>query len=466
MNLSYTGDVGALAGALSSTVIMVPANTATYEFDVGIENNQIAAEGTRTVTVQLLEASLEFDYLVDTDNTAVEISVADDDVASVSFSQIGGTVTEGSTIVFIITKDLIAATETSVNIVFTSTGNFFRTTPITTTRVSFPEGGVAMSTVKIVIPTVDDKNVEADGSLEATIDTTGSPLRLGTTDVRTVTILSDDVPAVISFEEPNYDISEGTTGTITLRADPPPGIKTQIELTTDSATILNSEFSLSTTIITFEPDQNTASFKVSIFNDDIVRSTRKLSLSFELLDDKNSTRGTVSETVISVGNNDVSSASLGVVGVAGNDIRLGEGDNVTLRVTLDFAFDRATSIQIVIAGTATTEDYTVAVEPVMLSAGNTYAERTLEVIDDTLVESDETIILTLEADHNEQIRDGAQLTLTIADNDVPVISFDPVVYTILEGTTRTITLVADQPPVVETRIMLTTGLDTTILDED
>ena len=42
---------------------MVPANTATHEFDVDIEDNQIAAEGTRIVTVQL-EESPELDYLV------------------------------------------------------------------------------------------------------------------------------------------------------------------------------------------------------------------------------------------------------------------------------------------------------------------------------------------------------------------------------------------------------------------
>ena len=57
-----------------------------------------------------------------------------------------------------------------------------------------------------------------------------------------------------------------------------------------------------------------------------------------------------SVTVISVENNDMSSASLEVVGVVGNDIRLEEGDNVTLRVTLDLAFDRATTIQIVTTG--------------------------------------------------------------------------------------------------------------------
>ena len=301
VDLSYTGNVGALTGALSSTVIMVPANTATHEFDVDIEDNQIAAEGTRIVTVQL-EESPELDYLVDTDNSTVKISVEDDDVARVSFSQSTGTVTEGSTIVFIITQDFITDIATSVNITFTPMGDFFKTTPITT-QVDFP-AGIAMSTAKIVIPTVNDADVEADGSLRANIMIIpGSPLRPGDPEVRIVTILNDDVPA-ISFERPGYNIAEDTTGTITLVADQTPVVEARIRLTARSETVSDDEYQLSTTIVVFNPSQSTASFEVSIFDDEIVRSTRELSLSFDPLN-KSATRGTVSQTVISVGNNDV-----------------------------------------------------------------------------------------------------------------------------------------------------------------
>ena len=357
----------------------------------------------------------------------------------------------------------MTAAETPVDIEFEYMGNFFTTTPLTTTtQVSFP-AGVVLSTAKITISTVDDKDIEADGSLVASIDIIpGSPLRPGTPDERIVTILNDDVPAVISFERPGYVIFEDTTDTITLRADPRPGIKTQIELTTDSATILNSEFSLSTTIVVFEPDQSTASFEVSIFDDGIARSTRELSLSINPLDE-NSIPGTVSETVISVVDNDVLNASLEIV--RGN-IRPEEGERVTLRVTLDAVFDRAVTIQIVNSGTATTEDYRISSNMVRLSAGSTFVERTLLVIDDTLVEPDETIIFTLEADNKQIITDDeSSVTLTIADNDVPTIEFEPARYVILEGTTVTITLVADQRPVVRTRIELTTDSETILNSE-
>ena len=403
----------------------------------------------------------------DTDNT-VEIAVVDDDVATVNISSVRDQVTEGNDIEFIITKNLIADTVTSVNIEFTpmGMGNFF-TMLTATTQVDFPADGVVMSTAKIVIPTMDNDDVEVDGSLRAAIDITGSVLRAGMSTERTVTILNNDVPE-IRFELAAYTILEDTTGTITLIADQPPVVEARISLTTLSETILNSQYRLSTTIVVFEPDQSTASFEVSIFDDKVVRSTRELSLSFDSLN--NAIPGAVSETVISVRDNDMSIASLEVMGVVEDDIRLAEGANVTLRVTLDLAFDRETTIQIVIAGdTATTDDYRINDNLVEFPPGSTYAETTLVVIDDGQVELDETIILRLEADNKQIIDDrpGARLTLTIEDNDVPVaISFRENAYTISEGTTTTIILEADPPPVVETQISLTTISETTVSDGD
>ena len=475
VKLRYTGDVGALTGALSSvdtpdisTVITVSANTAVHDFDVMVKDDQIAAEPTRTATI-LLEPGPGY-LVLDTDNSTVKISVEDDDVASVSFSQSEGTVTEGELIELIITQDLITDIATSVNITFTPTGNFFETTPITT-QVDFPAGGVVMSTSRIVIPTVNDTDVEADGSLRANIVIMpGSPLQPGMSAERTVTILNDDVPA-ISFQQGAYTIFEGNIGTITLVADQTPVVEARIRLTTDLITISNEDYQLSTTTIVFEPSQSEASFEVSTSAREGFQVTRELLLSFEL-DTDTATRGAVFETIISVKDNSAPIASLEIVG--GNP-RLEEEDRTrtTLRVTLDRSFEQATTIQIVTTGTATLGqssggdgDYTININRVMLSAGSTYAETTLEVNDDVQVEADETIILTLEADTEQIIDDEptARLALTIKDNDVPAISFEQADYDISEGTTATVTLVADQLPVVEARIRLTT-LSGTVSDD-
>ena len=189
-------------------------------------------------------------------------------------------------------------------------------------------------------------------------------------------------------------------------------------------------------------------------------------MSFDPLD-ANATRGAVSQTVISVRDNNMSIASLEIVE---NDTGLEEEgeDSATLRVTLDRSFDRVTTIQIETTGTATLgDDYRINDNPVEFPPGSTSAETTLVVIDDGLVEPEETIILRLKAS-NEQIIIGneSSATLTIEDNDVPAIRFALAAYTILEGTTGMITLVADQLPVVEALIRLTTLMETTIEDDE
>ena len=101
----------------------------------------------------------------------------------------------------------------------------------------------------------------------------------------------------------DYDIPEGTTGKVTLVTDQPPVVETAIELTTRSGTtVSDADYELSPTTVVFKPGQSTASFVVSIIDDSVVQSDRKLYLSFD--PDKNSTPGEVSVAVITVEDNE------------------------------------------------------------------------------------------------------------------------------------------------------------------
>ena len=68
-------------------------------------------------------------------------------------------------------------------------------------------------------------------------------------------------------------------------------------------TISDNDYTLSTTMITFESNQSTASFEVSIKNDFVFQPDRILSLSINPLDD-NSMPGRDSVAVITVTNDD------------------------------------------------------------------------------------------------------------------------------------------------------------------
>ena len=268
--------------------------------------------------------------------------------------------------------------------------------------------GIGETQTTLNLDIVDDDLVELDETI--ILRAASQDLTLVGASSTTLTIEDNDVPT-ISFQQTEYTIFEGTTGTITLVADQSPVVEIQIRLTTDSVTVLNSEYRLSTTIIVFEPDQRTASFEVSIIDNDVLQATQELRLSI-VQPDNSTTRETISEIMIRVKDDDAPIAGLAIVG---DDIRLEERGSATLLVTLDRSFGQATTILIVTTGTATTADYTITVNPVMLPEGSTSVETTLEVIDNSQPEPDETIILTLKADNELIIDDepGAKLTLII-----------------------------------------------------
>ena len=176
--------------------------------------------------------------------------------------------------------------------------------------------GERQTTLNLVI--VDDDLAEPDEIIILRAVSQDPSKLVGTTST-TLTIEDNDV-LTISFQQADYVIFEGTTGTITLVADPPPLVKIQIRLTTDSVTALSSKYQLSTTIIVFEPGQKTASFEVSIINNDDLQATQEFRLSI-VQPDNSTTRETISEIMIRVKDDDAPIAGLAIVG---DDIRLEE----------------------------------------------------------------------------------------------------------------------------------------------
>ena len=210
VNLLYTMDVGALDGTLSSVLtpnrprmVTVPVGTTTHMFTIPVIDDDIFAEGTRTAMIELA-AVVAGDGYTRSVNRTVSLGIKDDDVATVSFSQSAGTITEGEEIEWIITQNLAADTNTVVNIDFGYNGNFF--TPeqraVTNTQVVFPVG-IAMNTHTETIRTTVDTDFDQDGSWNATIrpnsgDVGGGVLEAVTPSVRSVTILDDDVTVGIT----------------------------------------------------------------------------------------------------------------------------------------------------------------------------------------------------------------------------------------------------------------------------
>ena len=363
---------------LSPAIVIFEPGQSTASFEVKIFDDDVV-RSTR-------ELRLSFDPLNNsaTRGTVSEtvISIGNNDVPAISFERDEYDISEGTVSTITLVADQPPVVETRIRLTAirseTVANNEYRLSPVI---VVFEPG---QSTASFEVKIFNDDVVRSTRELRLSFDPLNNSATRGTVSETVISIGNNDVP-IISFEQDEYIIFEGTTDTVTLVADQLPVVEARIKLTILSGTVEDDKYRLSTTIIVFNPDQSEASFEVSIIDDNNLEARRELRLSIDPLNNS-TTRGTVSETVIRVNDSMAPIASLELVE---GDVRLEEGESATLRVKLDRTFEQDTSIRIVTAGTATTADYTIAVNRVMLSAGSTYKETTLLAEIDDALEPDE-----------------------------------------------------------------------------
>jgi hypothetical protein len=96
-----------------------------------------------------------------------------------------------------------------------------------------------------------------------------------------------------------------------------------------------------------------------------------------------------------------------------------------VQATLSAASTQAVTVPITYSGTATSgTDYTNAVTSITIAAGQTTGRATFAVVGDTMVESNETVILTMGAPTNATLGTNRVFTHTITNDDVPTAGND------------------------------------------
>lgn len=91
---------------------------------------------------------------------------------------------------------------------------------------------------------------------------------------------------------------------------------------------------------------------------------------------------------------------------------------VTLTAQLSGASSTSTSASINLTGTATnTTDYSISPTSISIAAGSTSQSVTITIVDDAVVESTETIILTLASPSGASLGTTTANTITVGDND-------------------------------------------------
>ncbi|MGD1700197.1 Calx-beta domain-containing protein, partial [Dapis sp. BLCC M229] len=338
---------------------------------------------------------------------AFEITLPAISIDDVTVSEADGTAT------FTLSLDQTSSQDIAVDYITTDNT---ATTPEDYTGISNTTTIVAgQTTASITVDITDDTIDELDETFNIDLS---NPVNATIADDQGIgTIVDNDQPSV-TIADVTVDEDAGTA-TFTLTLDQP-GAEDIISVdytTTDQTATVPDDYTATSGTVSFASGiETTATITVDIIDDTIdeIDETFLVSLS-------NPTNLSIAdpEATATITDNDQPSITI-------DDITVDEsGGTATFALTLD----QVSSQDITLDYNTTDDtainpdDYTAISDSLTITAGETTATVTVDIVDDNLVEDAETFNLNLSNAVNATISDN-QATATITDNDQPSITID------------------------------------------
>ncbi|MCE5228214.1 hypothetical protein LLG95_01275, partial [bacterium] len=272
---------------------------------------------------------------------------------------------------------------------------------------------------QIDLTILEDTAIEPDETVVLTL-TGATNANLGDRSVHTLTIVDDDCPAV-SFLAPTATAQE-SSGTVncTLALSDPISKSVTVQYSVGgNATGSGVDFDSLSGIATFAPNETQKSIPVHIIDDTAVELDETIVLT--LTGAVNATPlGTTQHTLV-IQDNDPP-----IVGFSSAASSVGEGGGTArVAVTLSARTNRTVTVTYSTGGTAQGGgvDFTTPGGTVVFNPTETTRYIDLPIIDDGEIEPAETVVLTLTGAAGGVIGTPSQHTLTIDDNDTPVVVF-------------------------------------------
>jgi CARDB/Calx-beta domain/Bacterial pre-peptidase C-terminal domain/RTX calcium-binding nonapeptide repeat (4 copies) len=291
--------------------------------------------------------------------------------------------------------------------------------------VTFADGEV---TKTVSIPVIDDTLIEPSETLTLSLSSNEVATVLGTQSTALLTVFDNDVQ--LAFERATYTVNEDGTSTIAikvLRTGKITGeVGTTIVLTNGTAS--DADYINTSINVVFAAGEVEKVVTVPIINDTLIETDETINLS--LTNPTNgATLGTQSTAVLTVIDNDSQLAFERATYTVNED-----GTNaIAIKVLRTGKTTGEVGATIVLSnGTASNTDYINTPINVVFAAGEVEKIVTVPIVNDTLIEADETINLSLTSPTNGATL-GIQSTavLTVVDNDVQL-AFERANYTVNE----------------------------------
>jgi hypothetical protein len=396
------------AGSDTATVIINPIDDS-------------ISEVTENVTLSL---ATNTNYLLGTSKSAT-VTIADNDRPTVtvtaSDANAGETLT-GQTanpgrFTFTRTGDLTSAL--TANYIMGGTATNGTDYNGLTGTVTFAAGS---STATVNLTPIDDTLFEGNETAILTL-AANSNYAIGANNTATVTIADNDKPT-ITIAATDANATETLTGqpvnpgSYTITRTGATNLPLTVYYTVSGTATNGTDYNNLTGTVTFAAGSSTAVINLNVLDDTLIENNETVILT--LAANSNYAIGANNTATVTIADNDL----LPTITIAATDANAAEtltGQTANpgqFTITRTGSTANALTVNYTVRGTATNGvDYNNLSGTVTFAAGSSTAVINLNVLDDNLVEGNETVILTLAANSNYAIGANNTATVTIADND-------------------------------------------------
>jgi hypothetical protein len=276
---------------------------------------------------------------------------------------------------------------------------------------------IGEATTVVTITPVDDLNVEGDETVILTL-VADAAYTIGDDDEATVTIVDNDVLPTVEVAASDATATEAgpTTGAYTLTRTGDLTNTLAVDYTVTGTATSGSDYVALSGTATFAAASATAVVTVTPVDDVLVEGDETVILTLDA--DAAYTIGVDNQATVTIADNDV--AALPTVAVTATDDTATEEGTTTGAFTITRTGDVTgmLTVNYTVSGTATPNtDYLSLTGTVTFAAGAASATLLISPIDDAIVEGNETVILTLDANAAYTLGAATQATVTIVDND-------------------------------------------------
>ncbi|HEX6288526.1 MAG TPA: Calx-beta domain-containing protein, partial [Herpetosiphonaceae bacterium] len=362
----------------TSATLNMPGGTTTVDFISATANPSCPPQG-EDLCVRLSTAAASVDESTSSVTFGAVLSAAASYPVTVSYATSNGTAMAGS--------DYTAASGT----------------------LTFAPGETSKT---ISVPIRNDVNDEPEETFRLAL-TTSKDLIIEAPATATVTIQDNDAPPAVSLSASSYSVGENAAAAnITVRLSAASAYTVTVEYATSNGTATaGSDYTTSTGTVTFAPGEASKIISVPLLEDGLLEPNETFTVS--LSSPSNATLGTPTTGTVTISANDTITFSASAYSVGENAAA------AALTVRLNAASAQSVTVEYATSdGTATAgSDYTASTGTVTFAPGETSKTVSIPLLEDGLLEGNETFTVSLSNPGNAGLGTPATATVTISSND-------------------------------------------------